>query len=121
MRPSPDEIQAAIRAYKTELRDAEALVFELVFAARNDELKRDKAALRRLSGNFDQRKWEREFRQLMATLEKVQRGVGKYEKRSDPEHLRWFWSLFCPSKPETLRISNQVATLEVAKAEFEAS
>jgi hypothetical protein len=67
---SPDEIQAAIRAYKTELRDAEALVFGLEFAARNDELKRARAALRRLSGNFDQRKWEREFRQLMATLEK---------------------------------------------------
>jgi hypothetical protein len=33
-----------------------------------------------------------------------------YEKRSSPEHLRWFWSLFCPSKPESLRISNQVAT-----------
>ena len=44
-----------------------------------------------------------------------------YEKRSSPEHLRWFWSLFCPTKPESLRISNQVATLEIAKAEFEAS
>jgi hypothetical protein len=66
---SPDEIQAAIWAYKTELRDAEALVFGLELAA-NDELKRAKAALRRLSGNFDQRKWEREFRRLMATLEK---------------------------------------------------
>jgi hypothetical protein len=45
----------------------------LELAARNDELKRARAALRRLSGflNFDQRKWEREFRQLMATLEKV--------------------------------------------------
>jgi chromosome segregation ATPase len=68
---SPDEIQAAIRAYKTELKDAEALVFGLELAARNDELKRARAALRRLSGNFDQRKWEREFRQLMATLEKA--------------------------------------------------
>jgi hypothetical protein len=29
--------------------------------------------------------------------------------------------LHCPSKPENLHISNQVATLEVAKAEFEAS
>jgi hypothetical protein len=28
---------------------------------------------------------------------------------------------FCPSKPESLRISNEVATLEVANAEFEAS
>ena len=44
-----------------------------------------------------------------------------YEKHSSPEHLRWFWSLFCPSKPESLRISNQVASLELAKAEFEAS
>jgi hypothetical protein len=44
-----------------------------------------------------------------------------YEKHSSPEHLRWFWSLFCPSKPESLRISNQVPTLEIAKAEFEAS
>ena len=39
-------------------------------------------------------------------------------KHSSPEHLRWFWSLFCPSKPESLRISNQVASLEVAKAKF---
>ena len=44
-----------------------------------------------------------------------------FTKSTDPEHLRWFWSLFCPSKPESLRISNQVASLEVAKAEFEAS
>jgi hypothetical protein len=34
---------------------------------------------------------------------------------------RWFWALHAPSKPETLRNSNQVATLEAAKAEFEAS
>src|SRR4029453_3086761 len=70
-RISPDEIQAAIRAYKTELRNAEALVFGLEFAARNDELKRARAPLRRLSGHFDHRKWEREFLQLMATLEKT--------------------------------------------------
>ena len=44
-----------------------------------------------------------------------------YEKHISPEHLRWFWSLFCPSKPESLRISNQVPTLEMAKTEFEAS
>ena len=43
------------------------------------------------------------------------------KKHSSPEHLRWFWSLFCPSKPESLRISNQVASLELAKPEFEAS
>jgi hypothetical protein len=35
--------------------------------------------------------------------------------------MRWFWAPHSPSKPGTLRISNQVATLEVAKAEFEAS
>ena len=35
--------------------------------------------------------------------------------------MRWFWALHSPSKPGTLRISNRVATLEVAKAEFEAS
>jgi hypothetical protein len=29
--------------------------------------------------------------------------------------------LHCPSKPGSMRISNQVATLEIAKAEFEAS
>ena len=44
-----------------------------------------------------------------------------YETRTGPESLRWFWALHCPSKPESLRIANQVATLEVAKAEFEAS
>jgi hypothetical protein len=44
-----------------------------------------------------------------------------YETRSGTEHLRWFWALHAPSKPGTLRISNQVATLEAAKAEFEAS
>jgi hypothetical protein len=35
--------------------------------------------------------------------------------------MRWFWALHSPSKPGTLRISNRVATLEAAKAEFEAS
>jgi hypothetical protein len=44
-----------------------------------------------------------------------------YENRSGPEHMRWFWSLLYPSKPESLRTSNEVATLEIAKAEFEAS
>jgi hypothetical protein len=43
-----------------------------------------------------------------------------YENRSGPEDMRWFWALFSPSRPGTLRISNQVTTLEVAKAEFEA-
>ena len=38
-----------------------------------------------------------------------------------PEHLRWFWALHFPSKPENLRTDNRVATLEAAKVEFEAS
>src|SRR4051794_32742757 len=44
-----------------------------------------------------------------------------YQTRTGPESLRWFWALHAPSKPGTMRISNQVATLELAKAEFEAS
>ena len=44
-----------------------------------------------------------------------------YENRSGPESLRWFWALYAPSKSGTLRTANQVAMLEVAKAEFEAS
>jgi len=44
-----------------------------------------------------------------------------YENRGGPEDQRWFWALHAPSRPETLRSSNQVATLETAKAEFEAS
>ena len=44
-----------------------------------------------------------------------------YENRSGSEDMRWFWALHSPSKPGTLRISNQVATLETAKAEFQAS
>ena len=44
-----------------------------------------------------------------------------YEVRRGPEHLRWFWALHFPSKPEGLRTDNRVATLEAAKAEFEAS
>ena len=43
-----------------------------------------------------------------------------YEVRGGPEHLRWFWALHFPSKPENLRTDNRVATLEAAKAEFEA-
>jgi hypothetical protein len=41
-----------------------------------------------------------------------------YENRSGPEHMRWFWALHCPSKPESLRIANQVATLEAPEAEY---
>jgi hypothetical protein len=44
-----------------------------------------------------------------------------YEVRGGPEHLRWFWALHLPSKPESLRTDNRVATLEAAKVEFEAS
>jgi hypothetical protein len=44
-----------------------------------------------------------------------------YETRTGPESLRWFWALHAPSKPGSMRISNQVATLDIAKAEFEAS
>ena len=44
-----------------------------------------------------------------------------YEVRGGPEHLRWFWALHFPSKPESLRTDNRVATLEAAKAEFKAS
>jgi hypothetical protein len=34
-----------------------------------------------------------------------------YETCTGPESLRWFWALHAPSKPGTMRISNQVATL----------
>ncbi len=44
-----------------------------------------------------------------------------YQTRTGPESLRWFWALHAPSKPGAMRTSNQVATLEVAKAELEAS
>ena len=44
-----------------------------------------------------------------------------YETRTGPETLRWFWALHAPSKPGTMRTSNQVGTLDEAKAEFEAS
>ncbi len=44
-----------------------------------------------------------------------------YETRTGPADLRWFWALHAPSKPGSMRTSNQVATLDEAKAEFEAS
>jgi hypothetical protein len=44
-----------------------------------------------------------------------------YETRTGPADLRRFWALHAPSKPGSMRISNQAATLETAKAEFEAS
>src|SRR4051794_11822486 len=50
------------------------------------------------------------------------RSIGRiYQTRTGPESLRWFWALHAPSKPGSMRISNQVATLDEAKAEFEAS
>ena len=44
-----------------------------------------------------------------------------YEIRPGPADLRWFWALHAPCGRATLRSSNQVATLDEAKAEFEAS
>ena len=44
-----------------------------------------------------------------------------YENGRAPEEMRWFWALHAPSKPGDMRTSNQVATLERAKVEFEAS
>jgi hypothetical protein len=44
-----------------------------------------------------------------------------YETRTGPESLRWFWALHAPTKPGSMRTSNQVATLDEAKAEFEAN
>jgi hypothetical protein len=43
------------------------------------------------------------------------------KSEATPEHLWWFWALHFPSKSENLRTDNRVATLEAAKAEFEAS
>jgi hypothetical protein len=38
-----------------------------------------------------------------------------YEVRGGPDHLRWFWALHFPSKPESLHTDNRVATLEATK------
>jgi hypothetical protein len=48
-------------------------------------------------------------------------GKGDFQVEVDrgPEHLRWFWALHFPSKPENLRTDNRVATLEEAKAQFQ--
>jgi hypothetical protein len=35
-----------------------------------------------------------------------------YENRSGPEDQRWFWALHSPSRPENLRIADQVPTLD---------
>jgi hypothetical protein len=49
-----------------------------------------------------------------------ERCIGRiYETRTGPADLRWFWALHTPSKPGSMRISNQVATLETTKAKFE--
>jgi hypothetical protein len=34
-----------------------------------------------------------------------------YQTRTGPAGLRWFWALHAPSKPGTMRISNQVANV----------
>jgi hypothetical protein len=44
-----------------------------------------------------------------------------YETRTGHEGLPWFWAFHAPSKPGEMRTSNHVATLDAAKAEFEAS
>jgi hypothetical protein len=44
-----------------------------------------------------------------------------YETRTGPADLRWFWALHAPNKPQGLRTVNRAATLDEAKAEFEAS
>jgi hypothetical protein len=44
-----------------------------------------------------------------------------YKTRTGPEGLPWFWAFHAPSKPGEMRTSNHVATLDEAKAEFEAS
>jgi hypothetical protein len=42
-----------------------------------------------------------------------------YETRTGPEHLRWFWALHFPGRPENLRTDNRAGSLEAAKEEFE--
>jgi hypothetical protein len=44
-----------------------------------------------------------------------------YENSSVPEDQRWYWTLHAPGGLENPPPSNHVATLEGAKAEFEAS
>jgi hypothetical protein len=41
--------------------------------------------------------------------------------RTGPANLRWFWALYAPGKPGTLRTDSRAATLDQAKAKFEAS
>jgi len=54
---------------------------------------------------------------------RLRRGV-YWPHLRDPHRLRalrWFWALHAPSKPGSMRTSNQAATLDEAQAEFEAS
>jgi hypothetical protein len=44
-----------------------------------------------------------------------------YETRTGPKDMGCFWAMHAPSKPDDTRISNRVASLEIAKAEFAAS
>jgi hypothetical protein len=44
-----------------------------------------------------------------------------YEIRGGPNHPRWFWALHFTSKPSELRTDNRAASLQAAKAEFQAS
>jgi hypothetical protein len=44
-----------------------------------------------------------------------------YENRSGPESLRGFWALHFPTKPPGLCTDSRAATLDQAKAEFDAS
>ena len=41
-----------------------------------------------------------------------------YKTRTGPQHLRWFWALHFPSRPENLRTDNRAGSLEAAKKEF---
>jgi hypothetical protein len=38
-----------------------------------------------------------------------------YETRTGPEHLRWFWALPFPGRPENLRTDNRAGSLEASK------
>ena len=44
-----------------------------------------------------------------------------YAQINAPADLSWFWALYVPSKRAGLRADNGVATLDQAKAEFDAS
>ena len=45
-----------------------------------------------------------------------------YEQRGWPDHMRWFWSLYgMLGKPADMRTDGDAATLDEAKAQFEAA